>query len=478
MKFEPTAESVEKHEVPQWYHDAKFGIFIHWSLFSVPAWAPEGEKNLAELSEADDGFANSMRNSPYAEWYLNTSRIKDSATNIHHKEVYGEDFNYFNFQKEFEVQNKAMNANEWADFFKEAGAKYVVLVTKHHDGYCLWPSEYKNPSMPEYQSKRDLVGEITDAVRARGMKMGLYYSGIFDWTYKDFPIDNMENWVKHHIVTDEYAEYAWNQTEELIHKYKPSILWNDIGFPAQCNLNELYADYYNTVPEGVINDRWRQYMVRSEEEKNKLVEKLDKQLAEGGISGILVPEGFCDYTSPEYADGMQLQKKKWELTRGIGMSFGYNENENPEHMLKAKDIIYMLIDAVSKNGNLLLNVGPRPDGTIQDEQKQPLLETGEWLKVNGEAIYETTYWEKQEAVTSNGQPVRFTKKGNCLYAMIMDDMLGESVTVTDLEIPSDAVVTLLGTEGDLLWNQEKNNLVVKIPEYVKKQYAYTLKIEC
>ena len=224
MKFEPTAESISKHEVPQWYNDAKFGIFIHWSLFSVPAWAPVEGKNLAELSESDDGFGNSMRNSPYAEWYLNTSRIEGTPTNLHHKEVYGENYNYFDFQGKFEEANKTMSADEWADFFKEAGAKYVVLVTKHHDGYCLWPSEYKNPKMPKYQSKRDLVGEITDAVRARGMKMGLYYSGIFDWTFKDYPIDGMENWVNHHVVTDEYAEYSWNQTEELIHKYKPSIL--------------------------------------------------------------------------------------------------------------------------------------------------------------------------------------------------------------------------------------------------------------
>ena len=477
MKFEPLEESIRKHEVPQWYQDAKFGIFIHWSLFSVPAWAPGNGKNLAELSEADEGFANSMKNSPYAEWYLNTSRIEGSPTNLHHKEVYGKDFDYFEFQKQFEKQNMTMNAEEWADFFKEAGAKYVVLVTKHHDGYCLWPSEYKNPFMPEYQSKRDLVGEITDAVRSRDMKMGLYYSGIFDWTFKDFPIDGMENWVNHHIVTDEYSEYAWNQTKELIHKYKPSILWNDIGYPAQCNLNELFADYYNTVPEGVINDRWRQYSVSSEEEKKELVAKLNDQLEKGGIGGILVTDGFCDYTSPEYADEMKLQKKKWELTRGIGMSFGYNNNEDPKHMLKGKDVIYMLIDAVSKNGNLLLNVGPRPDGTIQEEQKKPLLETGKWLKINGEAIYGTTYWDKQESRTIDDKPVRFTRKGKTLYAMIMNEDIAGSVTIKDVEIPQNAGVTLLGEEGRLDWYQEDGNLTVKLPAVMKKQYAYTLKIE-
>lgn len=477
MRFEPTEESINKHEVPQWYQDAKFGIFIHWSLFSVPAWAPVEGKNLAELAEENDGFANSMKNSPYAEWYLNTSRIKGSETQKHHREIYGDDYSYFNFQKEFEKQNQSMNAEEWADFFKEAGAKYVVLVTKHHDGYCLWPSEYKNPSMREYQSSRDLVGEITDAVRSRGMKMGLYYSGIFDWTFKDYPIDGMKNWVKHHLVTEEYSQYAWNQTEELIHKYKPSVLWNDIGFPAQCNLNELYADYYNTVPEGVINDRWRQYAVSSEEELNALVKKLDKELEEGGIGGILVTDKHCDYTSPEYAGELKLQKKKWELTRGIGMSFGYNGNEGTEHMLKGKDIIYMLIDAVSKNGNLLLNVGPKADGTIPDEQKIPLMQTGEWLKTNGEAIYGTTYWDKmQEGKTTDGKEVRYTRKGENLYAVIMNEKTGDNVSIKDLTIPENAVLTLLGSDEVLEWKQSGDDLSVTLPADKKEQFAYTIKI--
>ena len=478
MKFEPTEQSVKSHEVPQWYKDAKFGIFIHWSLFSVPGYAPGAGKSLAELSdESDDGLANSMKNSPYAEWYLNTSRIKGTATNKHHEEVYGKDFNYFDFQKEFEKQNANMNPEEWADFFKEAGAKYVVLVTKHHDGYCLWPSEYKNPKMKDYQSKRDLVGEITNAVRDRGMKMGLYYSGIFDWTFKDYPIDGMENWVNHHIVTDEYSEYAWNQTEELIHKYKPSVLWNDIGFPAQCDLNQLFADYYNTVPDGVINDRWRQYSVSSDEEKQDIIKMLNKQLAEGGISGILVTDKHCDFVSPEYADGFTLQKKKWELTRGIGMSFGYNAAESTEHMLKGKDIIYMLIDAVSKNGNLLLNVGPKADGTIPEEQRKPLMETGKWLKVNGEAIYETTYWDKQEGKTADGKDVRFTQKGNALYAMIMNEELSGNVEILDLEIPANSTVTLLGCDEKLAWKQNENSVVVTLPEKMDKQIAYTIKFE-
>lgn len=479
MKFEPTFESVSKHKIPEWYDKAKFGIFIHWSLFSVPAFAPTSGQNLAELSEEGDGFSNSMKNSPYAEWYLNTSRINGSPTQKHHQETYGENFNYFDFQKLFEEKNKNMNADEWADFFKEAGAKYVVLVTKHHDGYCLWPSEFKNPSMPGYQSKRDLVGEITNAVRARGMKMGLYYSGIFDWTFKNYPIDGMKNWITHQLVTDQYSEYATAHMYELIKKYKPSILWNDIGYPAQYNINKLFADYYNEVPEGVINDRWRQYKAseeHQEEDIKKLEEELNKELEEGGIAGILETKGHCDFNTPEYASSTQLKMKKWEMTRGMGMSFGYNQVEGDAHMLTAADVIYMLIDAASKNGNVLINVGPMADGTIPEMQKRPLLETGKWLKVNGEAIYGTTYWKKAESITTDGKQVRFTHNGENLYAMIMDKEVKGTVTIKDLQVKEDAKICLLGIDGLLNWKAVDGNLEVTLPESMPEQLAYTVKI--
>lgn len=479
MKFEPTLESVSRHKVPEWYGKAKFGIFIHWSLFSVPAYAPTSGQNLAELSEEGDGFANSMKNSPYAEWYLNTSRIEGSPTQEHHRKTYGESFNYFNFQKSFEEQSRNMKAGEWADFFKEAGAQYVVLVTKHHDGYCLWPSEHKNPFMPEYQSKRDLVGEITDAVRSRGMKMGLYYSGIFDWTFKNYPIDGMENWVRHQLVTDQYSEYATAHMYELIQKYKPSILWNDIGYPQQYNLDKLFSDYYNAVPEGVVNDRWRQYKVSQEhsgKDIERLVERLNKELEENGITGILKTDGHHDYTTPEYESYTHLKKKKWEMTRGMGMSFGYNQVEGDSHMLTAADVVYMLIDAVSKNGNVLINVGPKADGTIPEMQKRPLLEVGKWLKINGEAIYGTTYLDKQEGISADGKKVAFTRNGDNLYAMVMDKQVKGTVVIKDLQIKEDARVRILGVDKLLNWKAVNGDLSVELPEAMPEQLAYTIKI--
>ena len=146
MKYEPTKESVMKHEAPQWFKDAKFGIFIHWSLFSVPGWAvkkADGESMVD--GDENDSMEEQFKNHPYAEWYLNTLRCPGSPTQEYHEKTYGKDFDYFDFYHEFQKESDKMDPEAWAKFFEEAGAKYVVLVTKHHDGYCLWPSEHKNP---------------------------------------------------------------------------------------------------------------------------------------------------------------------------------------------------------------------------------------------------------------------------------------------------------------------------------------------
>lgn len=475
MRYEPTSGSVSRHQVPKWYEDAKFGIFIHWSLFSVPAFA-----RADGLSPEDMGsFSAFMKNQPYAEWYLNTSRIPGSTTQKHHREVYGDDFSYFDFQKDFEEISSKADMDKWADFFKKAGAKYVVLVTKHHDGYCLWPSEYKNPKMPEYQSKRDIVGELSEAVRKRGMKMGVYYSGIFDWTFKDHPIDSFEAWVDHHLPTDEYAEYATNQTYELIQKYHPSVLWNDIGFPPQKDVDAIMADYYNEVPDGVVNDRWRQYKLPEgkslEEQKKAWVDKLPEEFGKG-INYLIKRDGFYDYNTPEYASNTTYREKKWEMTRGMSMSFAYNQMDDPSTVLTYPEIVRMLVDVVSKNGNLLLNVGPMADGTIPELQLQPLEKVGEWLEVNGEAIYGTRCWKKQEGKTADGKEVRFTQKEDALYAMVMAESLAEETIIEDLQIPENALIQLLGSGQYLEWKQEGNDLRIAKPANAPEEPVCVFKV--
>lgn len=479
MRYEPTLKSVNAHPIPKWYDDAKFGIFIHWGLFSVPAWAKAEGKSLTDLGESEEGFAASMKNQPYAEWYLNTSRIDGSATQRHHKEVYGENFSYFDFEKEFERASSNVDFNAWADVLKQAGAQYVVLVTKHHDGYCLWPSEYKNPQMPEYQSKRDIVGDLTKAVRSKGMKMGLYYSGIFDWTFKKNPIDGLENWIDHHLCSDEYCEYSVNQTYELIHRYHPSVLWNDIGFPPQADLNKIFSDYYNEVPDGVIDDRWRQYVLDPNKDRQEQIDGWVKRLEgelEHGIAALLCVDGHYDFNTPEYVKNTSYREKKWEMTRGMSMSFAYNQMDDPSTILTYSEIVRMIADVVSKNGNLLLNIGPKADGSLPEEQVRPLLQVGKWLQVNGEAIYGTRCWKHQTAKTVDGSDVRFTVKPDALYIHVFTDSLPEKIQISDLQIPENALVQMLGDGRYMPWEQSGADLSISVPAVANVEPVTVFKV--
>ena len=172
MKYTPDKKSIRQHEVPEWFHDAKLGIFIHWGLYSVPGFAVTG-MDLGESMKK--GLEVHFKNNPYAEWYLNTLRIPGSPTQKYHKETYGENFSYDDFVPMFNEAIKKWNPNEWAEFFKNIGAKYVVLITKHCDGFLFWPSKQQNPNKDNYIAIRDIVGELTEAVRKNGMKMGFYY---------------------------------------------------------------------------------------------------------------------------------------------------------------------------------------------------------------------------------------------------------------------------------------------------------------
>ena len=445
-----TWESLNARPYPQWFSDAKLGIFVHWGLYSVPAYA--GKEGYAEwfyrgLMTGDPGRCRIM--SLYADTSLPVFEQYKTLTDHWHGELW--------------------QPQEWARMFRDAGARYVVLVTKHHDGYCLWPSAHVNPRRPGLCSKRDLVGDIAGAVRARGLKLGLYYSGIFDWTFKTGPIQDSMSWIDHYLASDEYAAYSLSQTQELIHRYRPSILWNDMGYPAQCDLNALFAEYYNAVPEGVANDRW----VQRDAGGLSLEDFTREELAKGDII-----ECRCDYgdfTSPEYDTAFRYKAQKWELTRGIGMSFGYNQNEDPANFMTGRDIICTLADVVSKNGNLLLNVGPMADGTIEPAQREALLETGRWLAVNGEAIYDTQCLiDRQETVTDGGCRVSFTRSGDRLFAIVQDSAPRREVLLRDFVLADAARATVLGATGEAACSQTDGGLRVRLPEDTPRRSAYTL----
>ncbi|UCH71892.1 MAG: alpha-L-fucosidase [Thermoplasmatales archaeon] len=443
---------MKTHQVPEWFHDMKLGIFIHWGLFSVPAYAA-GKLTLGESEKR--GIEEHFKNNPYAEWYLNSLRIDGSPTQKFHKEYYGDHFSYDEFAPIFNEEIKKWNPDEMVELFKKAGAKYVVLVTKHHDGFLLWPSKYPNLKKDNYYASRDIVGELSEAVKNRGLKMGFYYSGALDWSWNPNPITDGKSFVSNGPTEIEYTRYANNHWYELIDKYDPIILWNDIGYPPNTNVYEIFAYFYNKHPDGIINDRWRQY------------HKSDIKHP---------PVRHFDFRTPEYEKMPEITKYKWESCRGVGYSFGYNKLETEEDYLTPEDLIRMFIDIVSKNGNLLLNLGPMSDGSIPELQKRAVLGLGEWLAKNGEAIYGTRPWERAEGKTTDDIDIRFTQKNNVLYIHLLEKPYGDKLTIISLTIPESKNIQLLGIKENLSWKQNGENLVVCLPEEIFESAAYVLKV--
>ena len=342
----------------------------------MPAYAP----HTYELGEVDskEWFANN----PYAEWYYNSINIGKGSTYEHHIQKYGKDFKYEDFIPMWKAEN--WNPEEWAKIFKEAGAEYVVLTTKHHDGFCLFPSKYTHFNSLEMGPKRDITSELTKAVRDEGMRMGLYYSGLIDWHFANDPIFEDDDMYATACPTFAYADYSYNQMNELVDHYAPSVFWNDIGWPKQGEymMPYFFAHYYNHVPEGVVNDRF-----------NKI---------------------YHDFLTKEYKAGSVNRKEKWEMCRGMGFSFGYNANEGDDQLISVKDLISLLVATVANNGNLLLNIGPRADGTIPEEQVRRLKILGSWLKVNHDGIYGTRCSKCVSELLDNGIELHYTEKDGIL----------------------------------------------------------------
>ena len=459
MKFEPTIESVRRREVPDWYMNAKLGIFVHWGLYSVPAWAPHGG-DIGEVFQSGD-MSDWFRNNSYAEWYMNTLKFPDSPTRAYHNQHYGADFAYDDFAADFNAAVAGWDANEMAALFKQAKARYVVLTSKHHDGFLLWNSDIPCPHKPNFLCKRDLVGDLTTATRAHGMKMALYYSGGLDWSWNEDRVNDAPD-VWGTIVQDPaFVEYSVAHWKELIDRYQPAIMWNDIGYPKAANLGELFAYYYNSVPDGVINDRFTQ----ARDQVPKAGEPMSP------------PRGpHYDFITPEYSTFDYIQAEKWECCRGIGHSFGYNRDEGDERLLAEDELIHMFVDIVSKNGNLLLNVGPRADGSIPENQAARLRALGGWLERNGEAIFDTRPWRRATGKTSQGLELRFTANDAAVYVTLLGQPSENEIVIEGLDAPDTARVQLLGTQSHLTWRQDGSDLAVQLPQAMPPAHAHSLKI--
>jgi alpha-L-fucosidase len=457
--FHASWDSLEKYEVPEWYRDAKFGIFIHWGVYSVPAFD--------------------------SEWYPRNMYIVGSPVFKHHVATYGPQskFGYKDFIPMFKAEK--FNAGEWAELFRKSGAKYVVPVAEHHDGFPLYDYDFTDWSAAKIGPKRDVVGELAEAVRNKGLHFGAsshraehwwFYNGgmafdsdVQDPRYAAFygPAQSDKTQPDQAFLDDWLV-----RTSQIVDKYHPQVVWFDwwIEQPVfQPYLKKFAAYYYNRGAE------WKQ--------------------------GVAI--NYKHKSFPEHAAVLDIERGKletirpffWQTDTSVGeKSWGYIQNEK---FRNADSLVDELVDIVSKNGCLLLNIGPRSDGTIPTEVQSLLLDIGAWLNVNGEAIYGTRPWKisgegptkviggafKDTAGTPfTGEDIRFTAKGDTLFAVALAWPGNGKLTIKSLASGGALTkskiqaVQLLGYTGKLHWVQNRNGLVVDLPAQKPGDYAFAFKI--
>jgi alpha-L-fucosidase len=471
--FRADWQSLQAYEVPKWYRDAKFGIFIHWGAYSVPA------------------FGN--------EWYPRLMYIEGSDEYKHHIATYGrqDKFGYKDFIPAFKAEK--FDPAVWAQLFKESGAKYVVPVFEHHDGFAMYDSSLSDWTAAKMGPHRDVVGDLAKAVRAEGLHLGAsshrvehnfffgvgrtIASDVNDPAYAGF-YGPAHPWLEAKERTPlgndfTYTSQAWlddwlARSAEIVEKYQPELMWFDwwIGQPSvRDHLARFAAFYYNASPKYsgapcVIN-----YKYFAMEEHSAVLD-----MERGELSDI--------------------RPLPWQTDTSISnKSWGYIENDT---FKSPKFIIHQLIDIVSKNGNLLLNVGPRSDGTIPEEEKQILREVGAWLTLNGEAIYGTRPWKVYgEGPTKvvagafrdtdtgpfTAEDFRFTEKDGVLYAIELGWPANREAVVQTLTAanigPGKTIqsIQLLGSPANVSFEQRPDGLHIHLPEKPVGKYAYCLRVD-
>jgi alpha-L-fucosidase len=465
-------ESLETYQVPDWYKDAKFGIFIHWGVYSVPAFG--------------------------SEWYPRMMYVQGSEEFKHHIAKYGaqDKFGYKDFIPMFKAEK--FDPAAWARLFKEAGAKYVVPVFEHHDGFAMYDSSLSDWTAAKMGPHRDLVGDLGKAVRAEGLHLGAsshriehnfflgvgreftsdindpkyaaFYGPAHTWlTNKDHtPLSNDFTYVSPEWTHDWLARSA-----EIIEKYHPDLLyfdWWDGQPSARADLTRFAAFYYNS------------------------------SLKNGGPVGVI---NYKDYAMDENAGVLDVERgqlagirsRYWQTDTSVSnKSWGYIENDT---FKTPQFIVHQLVDVVSKNGNLLLNIGPRSDGTIPNEVQQVLRDVGAWLKVNGEAIYGTRPWKvygEGPTQVSEGafhdtdtrpytpEDFRFTTKGDVLYAIELGWPTNHEALIHSIRrgVAGEKAVEsieLLGSAAKISFEGKADGLHIQLPERAPGSIAYAFRIK-
>ncbi|MGA9639397.1 alpha-L-fucosidase [Flavobacterium sp.] len=466
--FKPDWESIRaNYKVAEWFRDAKFGIFLHWGPYAVPAYSSEKyPKGIYDPKWSKGGTK------PYT----------------YHREHYGEPskFGYKDFIPQFKAEK--FNADEWISLFKEAGARYVVPVAEHHDGYAMYNSKFTRWNVVQTGPKKDVMKMLSDACHKQGLKFGMSSHFAYNRLYykKDDPTWDTNDPQYYDLYgkpvkegdkpTQEYLDLWWNRTTDIIDNYKPDLLWFDYGLDNEGFKSvhkEILSYYYN---KGV---EWKKDVVF--QDKNMKYESFPEDLIVLDLE-----RGRMD----------GINKLPWQTDTSIGkISWGYVTTEE----YKTSDyLIDELIDIVSKNGCLLLNVGPKADGTIPDEAKAILTDMGKWMKINGQAIFDTRPWKiygegptkvskgnhtEKENKDAVAEDIRFTTNGDTLYATSLAWSETGIFTVKSLALNNSyekrAVksVQFISGNNKINWKQNAEGLVINVKGTKPCESAYVFKIE-
>lgn len=455
--YKPTWQSLAQHPVPQWFKDAKFGIYTHWGVYSVPACGPNGT------------------------WYPHNMYRKGTPQYQYHLKTYGPPtkFGYKDFIPMFKAEK--FDPDQWAELFKNAGAKFAGPVAEHHDGFAMWDTKYSKWNAAKMGPNRDVLAELQKAIKKRQMRFVTAFHHAQNWWH--FPV-----WDKRFDCSDpnysglygpihpkgakptEQFLKIWKaKLVEVVDKYDPDFIWFDFRLDAikENYLKQFLAYYYNKALE------------RS---KQVVVTYKDHDLPPG--------VGVVDL---ELGRMPELTYHIWITDTSVDDQGAWSHVQDAPFK-SANTLVDNLVDRVSKNGLLLLNIGPKADGQIPQKAKELLLEMGNWLKVNGEAIYGTRPWTiygqgptkmkkggaftETDEVHYTAKDIRFTTKDNVLYAICLD-WPGEKVTIESLrklyksEIKS---IKMLGVDEKLQWSLTEHGLTIKTPHQKPCKYAYVFKI--
>ncbi|KAK7499558.1 hypothetical protein BaRGS_00009210 [Batillaria attramentaria] len=432
-RYEPNWASLDSRPLPSWYDESKLGIFIHWGVFSVPSYS--------------------------SEWFWWNWKGQPTPALVEFmQENYRPDFTYADFGPMFTAE--FFQAEEWAKIFQASGAKYIVFVSKHHEGYTNWPSKYSfNWNSMDVGPNRDIVGELADAIRNKTqLKFGLYHS-LFEWFNPLYLQDKANNFSTQDFVFSKTMPELY----EIVNKYKPEVVWSDgeweapdVYWNSTIFLSWLYND--SPVKDTVVtNDRWGK--------------------------GTLCHHGGFLTCSDRYNPGKK-QNRKFENAMTIDKySWGYRRNAPLSNYLTMEELISTFIITVSCGGNMLMNVGPTKYGIITPIYEERLRGMGDWLKVNGEGIFSSRPWTYQN--DTENSDVWYTTRNmsgqKVVYAFVLKWPTGGALTLGAPIPGSTSTVSLLGYKGYLDYKKtDPQGMVITIPTIdfmdMPCQWAWTFKL--